>query len=201
MRWIELTVKFVRDNLRHIMQEFGLKRGREVSGTERWERVGGEISPCFWPDIVRRGEILGVVGIYVADFEIFWKDLLKKNMPKYDGYSPLVGAYITNFEEFIVPPTIDERNEDALLQEREWLLKIIGFIDQFPNNFDQLFTELRQRQLGPIRGTNVHGHRVRWLAFIRWLHQSGIEFPPELEQANPSMRIEPFEPIFRELNN
>lgn len=201
MRWIELTVKFVRENLRQILQEFGLERGKEVSGAERWARSGGEIEPCFWPDIVRRGEILGGVGVNIPDFELFWINLVRKHNPKYNGFSPLLGAYITNFQEFIAPPTIDERDEDALVQERTWLKKIVVFMDKFPSSFDELFAQLRQGQLGPIRDRIGWGHQVKWQVFIHWLEENNIKYPPELVEINPSKRIDPFEPIFRELNN
>ena len=201
MRWIELTVKFVRDNLRHIMQELGLEQGKEISGVERWAKVGGEIEPCFWPDVVRRGEILGSVGIYIADFDLFWLKLVKKYTPKDRRNPRLMGRYITNYEEFIAPPTIDERNEDALIQEREWLQKIVVFMDKFPSSFDQLFAQLKQNRFGPAGVRIGWGHRVKWQAFIHWLRESDIEYPPELEKMNPLRRIDPFEPIFRALNN
>lgn len=175
-------------------EHFGLTRAPKL-----WGRPGTDVVPYFLPHVLRRhgaARVMGMIGVYVPAFEATWLARLKRHGDRYRGYRLLFGSQLTNY--LIDPPLFGNR-EDAAAALADWMATILGMVAALPDSLPQLLGDLEQGKFGPHPAVNFLGHWVHWLAFLHWLEAEGHDHTPNLRDLNGQRRIEPYEPIYREL--
>lgn len=199
-----MKVSMARSTVHEILEKEGFRRVLEPGSSEIWGKLGTDVIPFFAPDIIRKGrniEVLGGVGVYLTNFESSWVERLNKHYPKKKFvYSSLLGSYLTNFKKFMAPPAFYQDPTSAEMLEKQWIRDIIHFLNDFPNDMDALLTGLGNGVVGSHPARLFLGHRVKWLAFLRWLEENSFKFSNTLHEMNHNRRIEPYEEIFQELS-
>ena len=193
-----MNVKSVREALRDVLAREGLERIPAVMQPEFWGWPEMEVSQYFAPHVLRKGfgiQILGGVGVHVKEFEADWARRLKKHYPsKKTGNSFLFGRHLSNFKEFTSASVIDQRSD----VESE-VNTILRLLTELPDDIHTLISDLTRGVVGPYESNRFLGHRVKWLAFLKWLKENSYKYPPALDELRQGWDIDPYETIFREL--
>jgi len=130
----------------------------------------GDLFPVFFPQYIGRWggtQILGVIGLYVEPFELWWLDIVSKFKRTNRSGGIIIGIYISNFRS-MMGATAFYVTEQAEIEE--WAAKITELARQIFEPGKDVFDIVCSKQLAGFGLQTYLGPSVKAYAFKIWLH-------------------------------